>query len=219
MQCSNAGSANQLASRRGARGFTLVEILAVLAITGLLSGMAIAFYGRQKDRAYATQTTATMGELTQLIAVYETRKGGPPPSSLATLKIRCDNDWNEGIEALYAALHHKDFAEGRNVTERWLGNVDEDETATSFHRDGVTRLLEVLDGWGNPIAYINPADFGKPMTYRMGEVFDPSAEEQVVTAQKSAVTGVTANADSYQLISAGEDRTFGTEDDVTNFKK
>ena len=32
------------------------------------------------------------------------------------------------------------------------------------------------------------------------------------------LTGVYANAQSYQLISAGPDEEFGTEDDITNFE-
>ena len=52
----------------------------------------------------------------------------------------------------------------------------------------------------------------------MFEPDDPDLAEQVVTSQKSKVTGVWANSDSYQLISAGSDQKFGTDDDVTNFK-
>lgn len=220
MSNANIGCTTTARARRA--GFTLVEILAVLAILGLLMSLAIYAFSRQKEQGNVTATAATISELEVLITAYEGRKGGPPPDSLASpvLKIRAGNDVNDGAEALYAALHAKSYPEGTNVREASLGNTDEDDTATAYHRDaGVTSLLEVHDSWGNPIAYFTPASYGKEQRFLMGDPADPNDPEQKVTAQKSTVTGGWANADRYQLISAGPDRLFGTEDDVTNFKR
>lgn len=206
------------ARRRGRGGFTLIEVLAVLAILGLLMSLAIYYFGRQKEQGYVAKTASTIAELEILITSYETKKGGPPPCTLAPQKIRADNDLNEGSEALYAALHAKSYPEGSNVREEGLANVDGDSTATLYHRDaGVTQLMEVIDGWGNPIAYFTPDSYGKEGRYLMAEPADPNDPEQRVTAQKSQKTGGWANADRFQLISAGTDGLFGTEDDVTNF--
>lgn len=202
-----------------AGGFTLVEVLAVLAILGLLMSLAVFSFGRQQERARQTQTTAVITQLEGLIEAYMVKRGGPPPDSLAALKIRSDNDANEGAEALYAALHHKDYREGASLAEDALGNCDDDSTPTSYHRDGSSFLLEAVDGWDNPIAYFSPASYGRQARYLLGDPNDPDDPEQVVTAQKSEVTGVWAKPDKYQLISAGADRTFGTEDDVTNFTR
>ena len=212
----------QATMRRAARGrrggFTLIEVLAVLAILGLLMSLAIYYFGRQKEQGYVAKTSATIAELEILITSYETKKGGPPPCTLAPLKIRADNDLNEGAEALFAALHSKSYPEGSNVREEGLANTDGDSTATLYHRDaGVSQLLEVVDGWGNPIAYFTPDSYGKEGRYLMGDPADPGDPEQRVIAQKSEKTGAWANADRFQLISAGSDRLFGTEDDVTNF--
>lgn len=215
-------AAEQATMRRAARGrrggFTLIEVLAVLAILGLLMSLAIYYFGRQKEQGYVAKTSATIAELEILITSYETKKGGPPPCTLAPLKIRADNDLNEGAEALFAALHSKSYPEGSNVREEGLANTDGDSTATLYHRDaGVSQLLEVVDGWGNPIAYFTPDSYGKEGRYLMGDPADPGDPEQRVIAQKSEKTGAWANADRFQLISAGSDRLFGTEDDVTNF--
>ena len=199
-------------------GFTLIEILAVLAILGLLMSMAVFFFGKQTERAHVTKTDSTIKILEGLITSYQGKKGGPPFDSLAKLKIRSNNDANEGAEALYAALHSKDYPEGTSIAEELLGNSDNDDTPTTYHRNGVTALLEVKDSWGNPIAYIRPESYGKQFRYVMAETDDPNDMEQAVSAQKSKVTGVWANADSYQLISAGPDQKFGTDDDVKNFK-
>jgi type II secretory pathway pseudopilin PulG len=198
----------------------LVEILAVLAILSLLMSLAVFAFTKYRERGNEAATRATMSELEILITKYESANGGPPPDSLAKIKppIRADNDANEGAEALYAALHHKNFPQGTSIGEEKLVNTDDDSTSTAYHRNGVTALLEVKDGWRNPIAYITAASYGKQFRYVMDDPDDPNDAEQVVSSQKSSVTGVWANADSYQLISAGSDRKFGTTDDVTNFK-
>jgi len=205
--------------RRRDRAFTLVELLAVLAILGLLMGMAIHFFGKHREQGFVTKTTAVFSELEMKIGAYNTKKGDFPPSSLAKLKIRADNELNDGAEALFAALHSKSYPEGDNVRDDLLGNTDDDSTTTAYHRDpAVTYLLEVLDGWGNPIAYFHNADYAREQRYVMADPADPNDPEQKASAQKSKVTGSYANSDTFQLISAGTDRIFGTEDDVTNFK-
>jgi prepilin-type N-terminal cleavage/methylation domain-containing protein len=204
---------------RGEAGFTLVEILAVLAILSLLMSLAVFSFSKYQERGRSTKTISTISSLSMLITSYQTKKGAPPPDSLQKLKIRAPNEMNEGAEALYAALHSKDYPEGANVDEDVLGNSDEDETPSAYHRDGVTRLLEVKDGWGNPIAYITPPNYGRTFGYSLPEPDDPADTDQQVTASKSGVTGVWANPDSYQLISAGSDKKFGTDDDITNFTK
>jgi prepilin-type N-terminal cleavage/methylation domain-containing protein len=205
-------------SGRGGAGFTLVEILAVLAILGLLMSMAIYYFGTQTKKGYVTKTRAAIAQLEMLITSYERRFGEAPPDSLAKLKIRAENDANEGAEALYAALHHKDFPEGQSADETLLGNTDDDSTSTPYHRNGVTLLLELEDAWGNPIAYIKATSYGRQFHYVMGEDAEPADADQVITAQKSGKTQIWARPDAYQLISAGSDHKFGTDDDVTNFK-
>lgn len=203
-------------------GFTLVEILAVLAILGLVMSLAIFSFGKQTERANEVKTRTTMEEIATKITSWETRKGGPPPDSLARLKIKSDNDLNECAEALYAALHGKDYPEGTNVTDEYIKNTDDDTTPTPYHRDaGVSKLLEVVDAWDNPIAYFPASSYSETRraNIRMGDPEDPNDPDQQVSPMKSSVTGGWANADTYQLISAGTDRRFGTEDDVTNFKK
>ncbi len=218
MRAATTGRVTTRRSAAGSAGFTLIELLAVLAILGLLMGLAVFFFGKQKEQGYKAKTKATMAELELLITRYSAKLGDFPPDNLAVLKIRSENTLNEGAEALFAALHNKSFPEGTNVSESNLGNSDQDFTATVYHRDaGVTGLLEVIDGWKNPIAYFTQSGYGRECRYVLEEPLDPSDAEQSVSAQKSKITGAWANADSFQLISAGSDQKFGTEDDVTNF--
>jgi prepilin-type N-terminal cleavage/methylation domain-containing protein len=201
-------------------GFTLVEILAVLAVLGLLMGISVMAFSGHQDKAARATTRANMAELENLITVFENKFGDYPPDRLKSCNpaIKAKNDLNEGVEALLAALHSKAFTGGTSLTETVLANLDEDQTTTDYHRSGSKQLLEAVDGWGNPIAYFHYLSFRKSQEYLMDP--EDGAQEypqQTVEAAVSEVTGVFANADSYQLVSAGSDGLFGTDDDVTNF--
>lgn len=198
-------------------GFTLVEILAVLAILALLMSLGFMSYGKHTERARVAETHSTIESLANLIAAYESKKGDVPPSELKALAIRAQNDTNQGIEACVAALHHKDHPTGRLLPDSSLGNTDQDQTNTVYHRNGSPMLPEAKDAWGNPIAYFSFHSYGTPQTYLLSLPEDREVPDQVVTAAHSEVTGTWANADSFQLISAGPDELYGTEDDVTNF--
>lgn len=199
-------------------GFTLIEILAVIAILGLLMGLAAVGIGKFRQRGNIAATRARIETLQLMIQKYESKYGGQPYDSLAQYKVQASNSFNEGIEALYVGLHKKDFAEGATLDENLLSNTDEDSTATAYHRVAGfnNSLFEVKDAWGNPIAYFHYTGYGKRQTYRMADPGDPENPDQEVSAMQSKTTGTWVNPDSYQLISAGPDRIFGTDDDVTN---
>lgn len=196
-------------------GFTLIELLAVLAILTLLMSLSVMVFRGGSDKARVAQTVSRMKQLETLIASYQAKRGDYPTGSLKKLKIKCDNDLNEGIEACVAALSSKDYPSGSSISDDLLGNTDHDTTSTNFHRDGSDQLVEVVDGWGNPLAYFHNEDYGKSMPYRMGET--STMPDQFVSARRSDVTKVWAQADSYQILSAGSDGEFGTEDDVLSW--
>ena len=200
-------------------GFTLIEILAVIAILGLLMTLAIVNFSKQRERGVVAATKARIITLQNEIQKYNTSKGGPPYDKLAKINVQANNQVNEGVEALYAALQNKDFPEGSILDEMWLSNTDGDVTSTSFHRIAgfKNELFEITDDWGNPLAYFHYTGYGGKQMVQMAEAAEGEDAEQAVTPWQSKKTGTFANPDSYQIISAGTDRIFGTEDDVTNF--
>ena len=114
-------------------------------------------------------------------------------------------------------MHGKDYPTGRTLSEKSMGNTDDDQSASEFHRNDSHELVEAVDAWGNPMAYFHNRNYGEIQTYLLSDPDERAMPDQIVEARMSDVTGVYANAQSFQLISAGSDEEFGTEDDVTNF--
>jgi general secretion pathway protein G len=73
-----------LRSRR--RGFTLMELLLVLAIIGLLMGGGAAVYSGIMDSAKVTKTQAKLGILGGQIQLYSSQKSGKLPTQSAGLQ-------------------------------------------------------------------------------------------------------------------------------------
>ena len=68
------------------RGFTLMELLLVLAIIGLLMGGGAAVYSGIMDSAKVTKTQTKLGILGGQIQLYSSQKGGKLPSQSAGLQ-------------------------------------------------------------------------------------------------------------------------------------
>ena len=68
------------------RGFTLLELLLVLAIIGLLMGGVAVGYSSIMDRGRITKMEANIGTLVSYIQIYTTKANGSPPSAAAGLR-------------------------------------------------------------------------------------------------------------------------------------
>jgi general secretion pathway protein G len=71
---------------RRRRGFTLMELLLVLAIIGLLMGGGAAVYSGIMDSAKTTKTQSKLGILSGQIQLYSSQKNGKLPSQSAGLQ-------------------------------------------------------------------------------------------------------------------------------------
>lgn len=203
------------APRRTAAGFTLIEILVVLAIVGLLMTFAALGIGRYRETGRITECRTRLAALTLAVESYAERMGDPPPARLAELGVRAGNALNEGIEALVVALRRSEYG-GRRPDERWLANLDGDEGEGLAAHDGTRALLELVDPWGRPLAYFVHTAYDEPGLYSEGDGRDGSVAD--VRAAVSALTGAFHRFESFQLRSAGPDGRFHTEDDLANFE-
>jgi len=197
---------------RRERAFSLIEVLVVITIIGLLmaiSGGAYRLYIVQGEKA---RTKAWIVELEEYAADYNDRKGDYPPSSLKDLGIASTGDEdNEGIEALVQALFQRGYDGHRPDSTSDLINCDEDEADKSLTVFGEPALLEFKDAWGSPLVYIRHSDYRRTFTWRI------QGESVSVSARKNPLTGTYYKFESCQILSAGPDGLFETEDDLANF--
>lgn len=203
-----------MSRRARAAGFSLIEILVVIALISLLIGLLVVAVGRQGEAGRRADCSARIQELALLLESYRDRHGDYPPARLAELGVKDANPVNEGIEALVLALRAPAWG-GRRPDERWLANGDDDSSRAAKAFDGSTALLELVDPWDNPLAYIPAREYSGEFTYRTGAGGAP--EDARLRAATNPLTRAPWHADGFQLRSAGPDGSFGTEDDVANF--
>ena len=96
-----------------------------------------------------------------------------------------------------------------------LDGDDAKKTLTKFPR---AALFELADEWKNPIAYFHRRDYGRRDSYVVEDPDTGEQRESFVGAVTNPTTQRYHNPQSYQLISAGADGQFGTEDDIANFE-
>jgi prepilin-type N-terminal cleavage/methylation domain-containing protein len=209
---------------RRVTGFTLVEVLVVMAIISVLAGIVVASIGVARKFSDAKATAVDIQTLVQAINTYNERYGDYPPSFLSGLGVK-GIPTNEGNEALVLALSSKkkngpyfEFKEGRlqntdndSLTAKDLGilkkNLDPVQTAPA--------LFEYLDLWGSPYVYIHNRDYGKKVPY-----INRHGSTVLITAVKSEKLGSYQAATSFQIWSFGPNglNENGEGDDIASWK-
>jgi len=205
---------------RHAAGFTLVEMLVVLAVIAGMMGLVSIFLFKAKDEGERKIASAQIQQIKVAIAAYvaDPRHGAPPPTSLADGKVLLDNDFNLGIESLVVAFNAEDFdGESPFTQEDRFANGDKDQSKVQLTRFGKKDLFEYLDQWHRPYVYFRLSDFERGrsgvQTYQL-----PDGTMIEVAPVKSDKLGTYAGmADGYQIISLGPDGEFGTKDDVVSW--
>ena len=147
-------------------GFTLIEILVVIAIFVVLAGLLIPVVTSARQQAYVASSRATMGTIEAAIGTFQMANDGQLPLDTGSLAIM-----NTGTE------HHSDFIDA-------LATVDSDSFGTSGSKIANGRIV---DGWSQSfryrpfIAYPNGAYYDvNPDSYQLWSI-GPDGEDQVIT--------------------------------------
>ena len=203
-------------------GFTLIELLAVILIVGILATVLISQLGGATEAANIQSTRGKLAILGSAMESYEYDKGDYPPSSFTDEQGVANDGVNVGIEAMVVAMWSDGYEAGHKLDEEAdrLVNTDNDSSGKTLTDFGTRGLFELADAFGNPLAYFHRRDY--EVKDRDYITFDLETGEELHSFPKAFFnekTGRFYNRMSYQLISAGQDALFGTEDDITAFDR
>lgn len=80
--------------RAAASGFTLIEVLLVVAILGILAGVVVVNFGGKQRGAMIRATRASIAAISTAVDMYEVDTGRYPPSLDALLRNDGSPNWN-----------------------------------------------------------------------------------------------------------------------------
>jgi len=203
------------------QGFTLIELMAVLLIISILASILVVNLAGAQESTEIQNTRQKLVSLEAVIEDYNNNRQGDYPSSSFSVESGESNEGtNVGNEALVVAFFSDGWEAGGalpNLADELI-NVDGDRSGRKLTDFDTRELLEIADAWDNPIAYIHSREYDiKPRAYL---TYSPKDGEQITSFPKpfkNETTGRYYQARRFQLISAGPDGAFGTEDDITNF--
>lgn len=198
-------------------GFTLLELLAVIVILGILMAFLIPILGKSEEVARMNTTRAFLLTLASAVSEYENEKGDFPPSSWKDEWGTPPNTTNVGAEVLVITLFGSKWR--TSIPEDRLINSDNDESKKALAGFAKASLFEIKDEWDNPIAYSHRRDYEHPQSYLLKDPKTGELRESVFKARMNPKTGQYWNPKGFQLVSAGPDGEFGTDDDIPSWKE
>lgn len=196
------------------KGFTLIEVLVVIGIVSLLVVALLPQLVGGEEAGRRVETQVRMQTLQTAVDTFERRHGYYPPDNFEDPEgkvVATADGVNAGIESLVIFVHQE--AGGTTLVdhEDWLTNADDDENAVVIPLLQRRAKVEVVDAWGVPFAYFSAGSGGYEVVQR---IRDPFGEQEARAWRNPRSSGYLGGV-KYQIVSAGPDSEFNTEDDMT----
>ena len=198
------------------RGFTLVELLVVIAILAVLAAVAVPIIMRVGDSGRAASATSAMKDVLHSSRAYLKAHGTieyyAPIGGDGSGKTSADDpaDSNaavatNGFNVYFAGLCGDSSGSKNRITYLKLGDVKEADNGIYYGltRDNAGVAHVLLDPWGSPYFIQADMDYNDQITVAAG-----------AGAKLSGTTVQAQSGSRLFLLSAGPDKEFGTEDDV-----
>ena len=100
-----------------------------------------------------------------------------------------------------------------------LDNFDGDRSKDLLTNFETPELFEVIDRWETPLAYFHHRDYAAVEARNLGRITLADGSIIQVRPWRNPKTKTFYNSRTFQIISAGPDKEFNTEDDITNFSR
>jgi len=221
-------------TRRG--GFTLVELLAVIMIIALLAALVTPAVMRARNSARNAAIKAEIDMLHMAIMNYKNEYGSFPPAVSAAGP---NSAAGKHVQRLFPrSTPNPDLRTPGNAIVQWLTGYTTVPTDPYGSVSGATRkklfdfdTTRVTTDYqyypagkkGAPYIYIDSASYlvsGSPPTVPTwsltGGTYFPLRLPNAAGALNDP-TQQAFNADTFQILCAGQDEEFGTDDDLSNF--
>jgi len=158
------------------KGFTMIEIILVIAVLGILASIAIPRYGGFKDKATEGVFIADVGTMERIITYYSLSRSDEPNTEPDNPGSMTDAEWNQ-----YAKDHLNDFISGGWPTQTPWGGF--------FTYRAYPAGWEYIDNWkrvyDSNAAMSEVVDENKPFEIIMIRFQNPSDEEGFDKAMKA----------------------------------
>ena len=118
---------------RTRRGFTMVEVLIVLAIMGIVLAIAIPSYERFIEKSRVTETVVQIGTIASKIRDYQAANGALPADLAAVGYGATQDPW--GRNYVYTIIINPGVAR----RDKKLAPINSDYDLYSMGRDGLTQ--------------------------------------------------------------------------------
>jgi prepilin-type N-terminal cleavage/methylation domain-containing protein len=199
-------------------GFTLVEMLVVICIIAILTGLVTIGVTKAIESSRQSNTQIMLDTMAAQLAVYATRWGDFPPSTIADLGGTPPNGTNNGIEAFVACMSSTRRGDKLYVPpdDSMYSNTDADKVGTNLTGwyFGSNDLREITDLYGHVITYLHHKDYAKPRAGVLSYRFVDKGEDLPIKVEQSGVTKTFVNPGRFQIMSVGKDGKPGTPDDI-----